>query len=187
MVHAYLRYVARKAGVDPEREITITAMQGGALLAGLKSGSVAGFTFSLPWTVIPVNDGSAVRLVSSPRGDLPELNPFVYLLILTKPDYCDKKPAVCRSFVGGLEKAFAYMHDHPRESLEIVRKRLPEMDEKVLVESLDLVRLSTPKSARIEEATLVMAQQFMVGTGMMTEAEKLSSFADIYTNNFAGK
>ena len=185
VVHAYLRYYARKGGVDPEREIVVTAVQPPAMLAGLKAGSLHGFTMSLPWTVIPVSGGSAVRLVSSPLSELPELTPFPYLVIMARPDTCEKKPTVCQRMVAGLAKAFAYFHERPAESLAILKKRLPQMDQTVLERSVELVRASTPKSPRTDEAALAKAQDFMIATGMMGEAERLAALKDVYTNTYS--
>jgi len=184
VVHATLRYVARKGGLDPERDIVVTAMQPPAMLAALKSGAIDGFAMSLPWPLIPVQEGAAVRLASGPRGEFPELMPFAYTALVARPDFCDAKPTICERVVAGYAEAADYLHQKPKESVEILKKRLPAMNPGVFAEAFELVRQSTPKSPRIEEAGLVRAQDFMLVTGMMTEREKLASFKDIYTNKF---
>jgi ABC-type nitrate/sulfonate/bicarbonate transport system substrate-binding protein len=40
VVHGFLRYFARKGGVDPEKEISVVAMQPEAVLAAMKTGSL---------------------------------------------------------------------------------------------------------------------------------------------------
>jgi len=187
VVHSYLRYVARKGGVDPERDITVTSLQGPAGLAAIKNGSIDGFTMSLPWTLIPVHEGTAIRLVSSPRSDLPELEPFVYTVILARPGYCDRDESICRRLVAGLTQAYGYLHDHPRESLEIIRKRIPStVDPQVFNEAFELMRASTPRTAHIDAAGFAKAQDYMVATGMMKQEERLPSIEAVYTNKFTG-
>jgi ABC-type nitrate/sulfonate/bicarbonate transport system substrate-binding protein len=184
VVHATLRYVARKGGLDPERDIVVSAMQPPAMLAGLKSGAIDGFAMSLPWPLIPVQQGAAVRIASGLRGEFPELMPFAYTALVARPDFCDAKPSICERIVAGYGEAADYLHQKPKESIEILKKRLPAMDPGVFAEAFELVRQSTPKSPRIEETGLARAQDFMLVTGMMTEGEKLASFKDIYTNKF---
>lgn len=185
VVHGYLKYVARKGGVDPEREITVTPMAPPNMLAALKSGAIDGFTMSLPWPLIPVHEGQAVRLVSSARGDLPELNPFAYNLVITRHDFCDHKPNVCRAVVAGYQQALTYLQDKPKESLEVLRRRFAKMDPKVLAEAFELIRASSSRTGKIDEEGLAKAQEFMLAQGMIRPQERLKSFASIYTNKFA--
>jgi ABC-type nitrate/sulfonate/bicarbonate transport system substrate-binding protein len=186
VVHAFLRYVARKGGVDPDREITVTNAQGPVMLASLKSGAIDGFTLSLPFPLIPVHDGTAIRLASGPRGDFPDLQPFAYVLIVARPDYCDKNPSICQRVVAGISKAFTYIHEHPKESMAILQKRIPStMTPEVYAEAFELVRASTPRSPMVEEAAMTRAQDFMLNSGMMKPEEKFASLTALFTNKFA--
>src|SRR6185295_9084759 len=111
--------------------------------------------------------------------------PFVNTVILARPGYCDQKPTICQRLVSGLTKAYAYLHDHPKESLEILKKRIPaEIDPAVFAESFELMRASVPKSPRIEEAAMEKAQEYMLATGMMKPEEKLPSLKDVIYNKF---
>jgi NitT/TauT family transport system substrate-binding protein len=184
VVHGYLKYVARKGGVDPEREITVTPMAPPNMLAALKSGAIDGFTMSLPWPLIPVQDGRAMRLVSSPRGDLPELNPFAYNVVITRQDFCDNKPNVCRVLVSGYRRGLAHLREHPKESLGVLLGRFDKMDPKVLTEAFELIRASSLTTGKIDEEGLSKAQEFMLAQGMIKAEESLKSFASIYTNKF---
>jgi ABC-type nitrate/sulfonate/bicarbonate transport system substrate-binding protein len=159
-------------------------MQPPAMLAALKSGAIDGFAMSTPWPLIAVQDGSAVRILSGPRGEAAELHPFAFTVIVAKPDTCDKRPTVCERLVAGLGKASTFMHEKPEEAMAIMSKRLPAMDPAVFREGYELQRLSTPKTPRIEEVALAKAQNFMLSTGMMNADEKLSWFKDIYTNKY---
>jgi NitT/TauT family transport system substrate-binding protein len=184
VVHSYLRFVARKYGIDPEREITVTSTQGPVMLAGLKNASIDGFVLSLPWTIVAVRDGSAISVASSPRGDFKELEPFTYTVVVAKPDTCDKKPTVCQRLVDGLAKAQVYMHDKQKESIAILQKRISGIDPQIFAEAYELVRASTPKSVKIDPVGMTKAQDYMVATGMMKAEEKLKSLEAIYTNRF---
>jgi ABC-type nitrate/sulfonate/bicarbonate transport system substrate-binding protein len=185
VVHSFLRYIARKGGVDADREIKVTSLQGPVALAGIKNGSIDGFTMSLPWPLIPVVEGTAIRLASGPRGDFPELQPFAYITVVARPDYCPKNESICRRLVAGLGKSLAYLRDHPKESMEILKKRIPsDVDPAVLDESFKLVVASTPASPRVDEASLARAQDYMIATGMMKEEERLPSVVPLIDNKY---
>lgn len=183
--HAFARYVARKGGVDPEREITFTSMQPEAALAAFRSGSIDAMAGGLPWSIIPPRDGTGMLLASGVRGDVPELMPISNNMIVTRAGYCEEKPTVCEKLMEGYARAATFMHEHPKEAADVLRKRMRDMDPELLEASYDRILRWTPKSTRINEAVFANTQRFMVESGMVKESEKLASFADIYTNKYA--
>jgi len=183
--HAMVRYVARKGGVDPERDVTFASMQPEAAVAALKGGSVDAIAGGMPQTVQAVRQGLGILLASGVRGDFPELLPVSNNMIVTRPETCEKKPSLCEKLMAGYAKAVAYMHEHPKESIEILKKRMPGMDAEVLAESFGRILKWTPKSTRINEAVFANSQTFMIAGGMLKEDEKLSAFSAIYSNKFA--
>jgi len=184
VVHGYLKYFARKGGVNPEKDITVSPMAPPNMLAALKKKAIDGYAMSLPWPLIPVESGKALRLVSSPQGDLKELNPFAYNVILTRADFAEANPQICAKFAAGIRHALKYMQENPKECLEILRKRFGRMDPSVLEKAFGLIRQSSSKTGKIEENSFTQAQDFMLATGILKPSEKLTSFSPIYTNRF---
>ena len=184
VVHGYLKYFARKGGVDPEKDISVAPMSPPNMIAAFKKKAIDGYTMSLPWPLIAVHSGEAIRLVSSPLGDLKELNPFAYNVVLTRADFVDKKPQVCAKFVAGIQQALKYMQEKPKECLEILRKPFGRMNPSVLEKAFELIRQSSSKTGKIGESSLTQAQEFMLATGILKPSEKLTSFSSIYTNRF---
>jgi ABC-type nitrate/sulfonate/bicarbonate transport system substrate-binding protein len=184
--HGYLRYFARKGGVDPEREITVATMQPEASIAALKSGAIDGFVQSLPWTLIPVQDGSGVLLSSGleGKGEFPELTPMAFNGVVARAGLCEEKPTVCTRLVAGYEEAMRFMHANRAESLDILKKRMPGGDPAVFDKAFDLTVRWTPKSGRMSDEVWAKAQEIMLLAGMIKEPEKLGSFKEIYTNKF---
>jgi ABC-type nitrate/sulfonate/bicarbonate transport system substrate-binding protein len=183
--HAHLRYLARKGGVDPERDFTVVSNLAPAGFAALKSGNVEGFVQGPPWTPLAVHEKIGVLISSPLRGDLPELAPLAFNIVVTRPDVCTDRPSVCAKMVAGVTDAMNYMHDHPKESIEHLAKRMPGMDAGVFAESFELIRKWTPRTAEIKEPAMLNAQQLMLVGGMLKDSEKLASFKDLYTNKFA--
>jgi NitT/TauT family transport system substrate-binding protein len=187
ILHGYLRYFAKKGGIDPERDFTLAVMQPEASVAALKNGSIDAFVQALPFPIIALHEGTGILLSSGLRGDkgeFPELMPMAFNGIVTRPDFCDQKPVVCSKLVAGYEQAMAYMHDHENEARETVRKRLPGMDPAVFDEAWTLSLKWTPRTGRMNDAGWANAQEIMIAGGMIKPEEKLSSFKDIYTNKF---
>jgi ABC-type nitrate/sulfonate/bicarbonate transport system substrate-binding protein len=182
--HAYLRYVARLAGLDPEREVTIASMQPEAAFAALKTGAIDGFNQGVPWAQIAVQRGEGVMLTSGLKGDQKELTPFAFNVVVTRAGRCEEKPTLCERLMAGFVDGMNYILDHPKESLRLLDKWLPGLDPAAAEESFELIRRWTPRSAKIKEEGFVHSQQLMLAGGMLREDEKLSSFADLYTNKY---
>ena len=184
--HGMLRLFARKGGIDPERDLTTAIMAPEASFAALKSGAIDGFIQSLPWSLIPPRQGFGVLMMSNLRAkpEFPELIPEIFNGIVTRPDMCPQKPTVCERLVTGYTQAMVYMHDHPAESLSILQKRMPSEDAEVLAEGFKLMVPWTPRAGRMDDQGWTKAQELMVIAGMIKPDEKLTSFKDIYTNDY---
>jgi len=182
--HGYLRYFARKGGLNPDRDFQIASMAAEAGLAGLKTGAIDGYVQGPPWTVIATHQGLAVRLDSSLRGSMPEMLPFAYNIVAAKPETCEKRPSVCQKLMDGYLEGMIYMNDKPAESLAILQKRMPGGDREVFQEAFDLTRKATPRTTKINEKGLQNAQELSIDALMIKPEEKLAKFDDIFTNKF---
>ena len=75
VIHAYLRYIATKAGFNPE-EIRVAVMQPPNMLAAFQAKQIDGLTMAPPWVQGPLAAGTAVLIASGPDGDPQDLWPF---------------------------------------------------------------------------------------------------------------
>jgi ABC-type nitrate/sulfonate/bicarbonate transport system substrate-binding protein len=188
--HGYLRLFARKGGIDPERDVQIAVMQPDAAHAAVKSGQIDGFAETLPQPISALKDGSGTLISSGVRfgpggkGDFPELLPMALNGAMTRPDYCEAKPNVCERFVAGIVRAMNFLHDNPKESIEILHKAIPGMDPDVFEEAFKVIIQWMPRRGESDDARFAKAQDVMVIAGMIKPEEKLASFKDIYTNKF---
>jgi NitT/TauT family transport system substrate-binding protein len=184
IVHGYVKYVARKGGINPDRDVTVAPMQPPAMMQALRTGQVDGIAMSRPWTSMARREG-AVSLVSSPAGELPELNPFPYNLFVTRPDFCPSKPSVCKKMVAGIRKALEFMHDKPDEALVLLKKRFEKTDPDLVEDAFKGTLASTPRSPEVNEIAFVRAQDYLVFSGLITEQEKISGFSTLFNNSYA--
>jgi ABC-type nitrate/sulfonate/bicarbonate transport system substrate-binding protein len=182
--HGYLRYFARKGGLNPDRDIQLASMAAEAGLAALRNAATDGYVQGPPWTVVATHMGIAVRLDSSLRGQMPDMLPFAYNIVAAKPETCDKRPTVCQKLMDGYLEGMLYMNDHPKEALEILKKRMPGGDQAAFVDAFELTRKGTPRTTKINERGIQNAQELSVDGLMIKPEEKLASFAGIFTNKF---
>jgi ABC-type nitrate/sulfonate/bicarbonate transport system substrate-binding protein len=185
IVHGYLRYFARKGGIDPERDFKIAIMSQEASIAALKSNQVDAMAQVLPYSTISIHNGTAMMLTSGPRGEFPELNPFALNGITSPMGFCETKESMCRKMVEGYHEAMIYLLDHPKEAGEILKKRVTGMDEAAFQDAFAMTRKWTPRTMKISDQGIKNAQELMVIGGMLKEEEKLASFGEIYTNKYA--
>lgn len=184
IVHGYLRYFARKGGVNPERDMTVASMQPEVALAALKSGEIGGATLSTPFSASAVRQGTGVILGSSLKGDFPEMLPFTFNVIPARPEFCNQKPTVCQKLMDGYYDAMNYIQDNPKGALEILSKRMAGINPDDLQSAFDDVRKWTPRTNKVVVAGLEHSQELMLAGQMIKDDEKLSSFDAIFTNKF---
>ena len=96
IVHAWERLVVNRGGLDVEKDVRIAPMDPPGMLAGLQTKALDGFATSLPFTTEAVVKGAAIMLASG-ASDAPDLLPFAYGLIYTRPDMCSKEREKCRA------------------------------------------------------------------------------------------
>jgi len=181
VVEGFLRYIAAKGGVGG-RDIILSFMQPPEMLAGLRSGAIDGGVHTFPWTKTSQRQGDI--LFASGITDVPDLLPTVGTSTTTRPDFCDKKPSVCEKLVHGYVLAHAFIHDHPKESLNVLKKRMPNINEQDLTGSFAEMVKTTPRVPSFSDAAFLSAQKLMIVGGMMKEDEKMSDFKAMYTNKY---
>lgn len=141
--HAYLRYIARQAGVDADRDIRLVFIAPPGMAAALQKKEVDGFVFSSPFTLEAVRNG-ATLWISGPRGDFPELNPTTYNVLVARDGYCTTSPAICTSMVAALGRSMRLITSDPQQALTLLTKRFEKMPPDLLKQAFDSSQRNTP-------------------------------------------
>lgn len=181
--HGYLRYIAKKAGLDPETDVTVTAMQPPNMLAALKSGAVDAFIFGAPFIDLAVKGGGKV-LIRNPIDDAPELNPFAYNLIVTQPEYCGEHAGVCEKLIAGLRQASRQMIEQGDAMLEVLRPRFARIPEDVLAASFRTIAAATNPSLRVTAEAMKSTEDYVVAAGMLKEDERIVPLSQLFTQDY---
>src|SRR5262249_51029308 len=183
VIHAYVRYLAKRAGFDPE-EIRIAVLQPPNMLAGLQARQIDGFAMAPPWVQKPLLDGDAVMVASGPDGDPADLAPFANTLVATKPDTCSKRKALCEGVGHAFREAVDVMFDRKDEALALIKKRFPALDDRQLAVAFDDIRKITPRDLRLTAQGFENAERFNVEAGLLKPEEKLKSYDDFFTDEY---
>jgi sulfonate transport system substrate-binding protein len=183
MIHAYVRLVSARAGVRPD-DVRIAPMDPNSMLAAFQSKQIDGFAMSLPWPLRPVQEGTALLIASGPDGDPSDMVPFGHNLIVTKPDTCVQKKAVCLGVGQALKEATAYIKSNPADAFALLKKRFPTLDDKLLAAGFEELRKVTPSPPVVTKADIENSETYNVGAGLLKPEEKLQSYDGLFTDEY---
>jgi len=183
-VHAFMMLIARKGGVDPEKDIRLSPMSPASMLPALANKSIDGYAASLPWTTQALARGDAVMLASGPRGDLPEYTPSAYIVVATRAQVCQERRAVCERMARSFKAAAQFINEKPEAALELLKKRFKQMDPALVAAAFEVSRAATPKDVRVTAKSLDNSQQFNVNAGVLKAEDLLKSYDGLFTDEF---
>jgi NitT/TauT family transport system substrate-binding protein len=182
VVHAYVRLVARAGGYDPE-DIKTAFMAPSSMIASLATKQIDGFAMTPPWPQKPLLDGTGTMIASGPDGD-PDLSPFSNTVLLTRPDVCEKRPALCEKMGHAFAAAAAAIKNQPDVALAALQKRFSILDAKLMAVSFEVLRRITPVPPVLTAEALENVERYNLDAGLLKEDEKLKSFDGIFTDKY---
>jgi NitT/TauT family transport system substrate-binding protein len=184
IVHAWQRYVTNRGGLDVEKDVRIAPMSPPSMLAALTSKAIDGYTTSMPYTTEAVVKGAAVMLASS-TFDAPELLPFAYALVYSRPDFCKEKRDLCARVARAYIGAAKMIQERPDEVYETVLKaRFAKMDPELLAAAWKVAQTAHAKDIRVTVAQLEHSQKVSLDGKLLDPKDALTSYDDLFTNEF---
>ncbi|MBI3077383.1 MAG: ABC transporter substrate-binding protein [Deltaproteobacteria bacterium] len=170
----YTRWLLRRGGLDPQRDVQIVQIGGGeALVAALKKGQIDGFLLSPPSPEITESGGYGVVVISNTRGEIEEFRTFVHEVLLVKAEYAERNPELVEKVARGLSRGNNFLLDHPEETMKIIQGVWPNADPRILQLGLEAVRPGVPRHGRMTEpqwrnVVKILREAGIVQTGMDT-------------------
>jgi ABC-type nitrate/sulfonate/bicarbonate transport system substrate-binding protein len=129
----YMRYYLKRAGIDPERDVQIVTVGGGAaLLASMKTKQIDAFHLSPPTPYQVQQAGFGDVIIKASAGDVPELTNFLYTGIAVTKEYAEKNADVLKRWTRAVNKANALMQKDEAASIKYLQKYFPRMDPAVM-------------------------------------------------------
>jgi len=184
IIHAWERLVAARGGLDPENDVRIAPMDPPAMMGALVTKAVDGFATSLPFTTEAVVKGNAVMFASAAQGAAPDLIPFPYGIIMTKPETCAKDREKCARVVRALVAANRMIRDEPEKSLAILSNRFKQMDTSVLAAAWKVVANAHATDLHVTDAILAVGEKVNIEAKLLDPKDKVASYDGLYTDQF---
>lgn len=184
VVHSIVRVVAVDGGIDPE-SITVAPMQPADTLSAFARHAIDGFAGGPPWVQQVTTDGTGVIVADGAKGEPKEFSPIGSVMVITRPQFCKDHRSICVKMGHAMKLAADFIHEHPQESLAILKKRYPAVHDAVLKASYDAVVEMTPQPPVPDAKQLANAEGMNVAAGFMKPEEKLKSYDDLFSTEFA--
>lgn len=107
-----VRFLAKEAKVDADKEMTITAMgTSDATLAAFIQGRIDAFVHSAPIGERAVKDHGGVMLLNMSKGEARPLQGFLYTAYVARDQWLTAKPDVAVRFLRSQQRALNVLHD----------------------------------------------------------------------------
>ena len=184
VVHSIVRVVAKAGGIDPE-SVTVTPMQPADTLSAFARHAIDGFAAGPPWPQQVVTNGTAVIVSDGAKGEPKEFSPIGSVMLVTRPQFCADHRSICVKMGHAMKLAADFIHDHPKESLAILKKRYEKVDDAVLQASYEAVREMTPQPPVPSAQELANAENMNIEAGFQKPEERLKSYTPLFSTEYA--
>ena len=179
----FLKSIARVGGLAPDA-FTNPPLAASELLAAFSRHTVDGFSYSLPYPLQAVTEGSAVVVADGTKGELKEFLPLAAGLLLTRPQLCTEHRPLCEKMGHSFVLATKFLLEHRAESLAILKKRFPAISDAVVASAYDAVARMTQSPPDITPAALANGDRMNAEAGFLKPADRVKSYDGLYTNEF---
>jgi ABC-type nitrate/sulfonate/bicarbonate transport system substrate-binding protein len=180
---AFLRVFAKVGNVDT-KDMTFSALQPPDIIAAMNRKVLDGFSLGSPWAQQVVRDGSAVIIANGVEGDPPGYSPQASSLLVARPQLCADHRSICERMGHAMVLATQYMHDHPKESLVLLKKHFSTVDDAVLADAFASVLEMTDLPPAPSAIQLKNGDKMNLDAGFIKPEDLLPSYNDLFTTAY---
>ena len=184
--HAYLKLIAKLGGLDAEKDLVVAGITPPEQIGALQRNAIEGVSSGPPVIEQMLQSGMAVVVADGTTGkiDPPSLAHIAANVLMTRKQLCVDHRSLCVKMGAAMVKANAFMHEHPKEAMAMLGKRLNVKDPAVLQSAFQHTLEATPSPPLLDAKELSTADDMNVEAGFMKASEKLPSYDKIFTNEF---
>ena len=185
--HAYLKLIAKLGGIDGEKDIVVAGVSPPEQVGAMQRGAVDGVSSGPPVVETLLHEGLAVIVANGSTGkpiDPPSLSHVAANVLMARQQFCVDHRPICVKMGRAMVKANVFMHEHPKEAMAMLGKRLNVKDPAILADAYANTLAATPISPVLDAQALEAADELNVQAGFMKAEEKLPSYTKIFTNEF---
>ena len=180
------RFFAKKAGLDPDRDMTLSSLGGTSILPAFAQGRIDGFAISAPPAELAVANYGAVMVFNLAKGEIKDLDGFLYTAIAVRQNWVEKNHAVAIRLLRAVEKALDAIHDPAKSNAArdaVWKKYWSAVDKKLFDEMWENWKGAFPKTVEIPTSGLKQVMDF---TNALTHERLTPEAVDAaYTNKYA--
>jgi len=184
IIDAYLGLLAKQGGFTHD-DMRVAAMEPPEMITAFTAKRIDGFAMSLPWTLQPVVEGTAVMVASGPDGDTIGLDPFTNTVVAARPATCEKQPKLCEAVGQTFKETSAWLHAHPDDAEALLKKRFPTLDPKVFHASFQTEIKITPNPPVPTAKGIENTDNYNIEAGLMKASDKQSNYTKLFTDKYA--
>ena len=179
----FLKVIAHEAGIPPSG-ITIATSSPFDLIAAFSRKAYDGISFSMPYPLQLVDDGSAVIIVDGTRNEPKDLMPVAAGLLMTRPQICVDHRSLCEKMGHSMVQAVTFLRERPDESKAILKKRFPQLNDAVVQQAYDGVLRMTQSPPTVTAVALANGDKMNDEAGLLKPEDRVKSYDGLFTNEY---
>jgi NitT/TauT family transport system substrate-binding protein len=178
-----VRYLARTAGLDPDKDLEITATGGSAnSVAGFTSDRFDAIAISSPQSDIGIAQGDGAYLFNMAKGEYKPLANNLYIVAVASDQAVSQKPEDLKCFADALALAQKDIHDNPEAAAKVAQSAMGDVDPAIYQTAFKNNVPSWPDTPVIDMDAAKAAVDFqnkVAGTHLSNEVLKKAVNTDI--------
>ena len=184
-----VRFLARQAGIDPDRDITMTAIPGGdGMIAAMMRGRIDGFVIPPPAGDDAVKNHGAHPMFSTGRGEVKPLDGFIYIGIIARQSWLERHHELAIRFLRAEQRGLDAIHDPATTEKArdaVWAKYWPKTDKALFDQVWKNAEPSYPRTVALNKAMIDRIVDFV----NLTQTEKLDAAmaASAWTNAYSAE
>jgi NitT/TauT family transport system substrate-binding protein len=157
-----IRYLARKAGLSPERDLTILYLAGGGpILAAFSQGRIDGFAFSSPTSDTALLQYGGMLLLDMSRGQVDDLRGYPSIMLSAKNGWLKSHADLARRFMRAIASADRMLREDPARARDLVAKRFAAVARNVYEAAWTANLAAYPADPAVQDASVKRAMLFL--------------------------
>jgi len=184
-----MRYFAHLAGLDPDRDLTLSVLGGGDILQkAFWEGRIDGFALSAPAAENAVKNHDALMLLDLANGELPSLDGILYTSINMRQETLDENPDLAVRILRVQQRALNLINDPAttEQARDAVWEMYwPKLDKELFNEMWTAWKNAWPESIVIPDEAVQKAVDFT--NTVDSKQIDIEAAKAAYTNEYAVK
>jgi NitT/TauT family transport system substrate-binding protein len=185
-----LRFLAKEAKLDPDRDFTMTAIpEGSSMLAAMSLGRIDGFVIPPPTGDDAIKNHGAQSMFATGRGEVKSLDGFVYIGVIARESWLKKNPDLAVRFLRVQQQALDIIHNPAttNKARDAVWQKYHSRTEKALFDELwAAAEPSYPKTIAVTQAMIDRVANFVNDTTPNDPLDK-DAVKKAWTGDYAAK